>query len=345
MSAGIEIVEPLDREDAKRLDKRIRLLYGSIKDNFDKLRELVDEAKRGEVHKALGLPSWPAYLADVFGEAPLGLKGDARKKLVSYLSGEGMSQRAIAPVVGASQMTVSRDLAATETNDSVDTTTMNGKTFKRKSAKPADAKPPPSTDDGPTERTEPDDDEHWVELIRAALDRSKGGVTAAREHLTQAKQQHPEVDFSELESLVSQRESEVLQLLQDVDDEDATEDTTPEPVVVEPVQPDDDDNEDDDDEDTPPDIPEPPDAVQVDHWYRIGPDKAWARSVIVWSWQGGPVGGHYDVFVEGYQDASGTLGQWQMEIDGSPLYPRPDEARAYAQAVLEAADELEARTR
>lgn len=61
-----EVVEPLDRATAQRLDKRMRLLAGTINDNIAKLYELVPEAKRGDVHRALGFPSWTAYLADVF---------------------------------------------------------------------------------------------------------------------------------------------------------------------------------------------------------------------------------------------------------------------------------------
>ena len=53
----------IDRPAAERLDKRIRLLVGSINDNLAKLYELVEEAKHGQVHVALGYPSWPARCA------------------------------------------------------------------------------------------------------------------------------------------------------------------------------------------------------------------------------------------------------------------------------------------
>lgn len=104
-----EIVVPLDRAEAKRLDQRIRLLVGSINDNIAKLHDLVDEAKRGDVHVALGYHSWTAYLADVF-TVTVRLDREQRRELVGYLSGEGMSQRAIADVVGASKNTVTNDL-------------------------------------------------------------------------------------------------------------------------------------------------------------------------------------------------------------------------------------------
>jgi hypothetical protein len=49
-----EIVEPLDKKSAEQLDRRIRLLVGTIHDQMVKLHELVAKAKRGNVHAALG---------------------------------------------------------------------------------------------------------------------------------------------------------------------------------------------------------------------------------------------------------------------------------------------------
>jgi ribosomal protein L12E/L44/L45/RPP1/RPP2 len=105
-----EIVEPLDRITAERLDRRIRLLVGAIDDQLGKLQELVTEAKRGNVHAALGFASWPAYLSDVF-KVQVRLERGQRRELVVYLAGEGVSQRVIADVVGADRKTVRKDLA------------------------------------------------------------------------------------------------------------------------------------------------------------------------------------------------------------------------------------------
>jgi hypothetical protein len=112
-----EVVEPIDRSDAERLDMRIRLLVGAINDNLAKLYELVEQAKAGEIHKVLGYPSWTAYVADVFS-VQVRLDRQQRRELVGYLSGESMSQRAIADVVGADQATVSRDLRARDADAS-----------------------------------------------------------------------------------------------------------------------------------------------------------------------------------------------------------------------------------
>jgi transposase len=114
-----EIVSVLDRPAAEELDGDIRVLVRCTNDTLTMLHALVEKAKRGEIHRALGLPSWTAYLSEVFsGGGPLQVKGDARRELVSYLSGEGMSQRAIAEVVGVDQKTVSNDLRPREENSS-----------------------------------------------------------------------------------------------------------------------------------------------------------------------------------------------------------------------------------
>ena len=104
-----EVMPALDKPAAERLDKRIRLLTNNIKDNLTKLYALVQEAKTGQIHAALGFPSWTAYAADAL-TIGVRLEPDVRRELVGYLSGEGMSQRAIAAVVGAGVGTVNRDL-------------------------------------------------------------------------------------------------------------------------------------------------------------------------------------------------------------------------------------------
>jgi hypothetical protein len=109
MVVDAEVIDPMDRADAERLDKRIRLLVGTINDNLDKLYELVEQAKTGQIHKALDYPSWTAWAADTI-KIQVRLDRGQRRELVGYLSGEGMSQRAIADVVGVDQKTVSNDL-------------------------------------------------------------------------------------------------------------------------------------------------------------------------------------------------------------------------------------------
>jgi len=105
-----EVVEVLDEAAARKLDGRIRVMAGSVRDQVQTLARLIDQAKAGEVHAVLGYPSWTAYIADVFTSAPLHLEREQRRELVGYLSGEGMSVRAIGQTVGADRNTVRSDL-------------------------------------------------------------------------------------------------------------------------------------------------------------------------------------------------------------------------------------------
>lgn len=108
MSAVAEYVMPED--EAQRLTNRITLIAGTVREGMEKLYSLVDEAKRGNAHVALGYPSWTAYLADTLGKTPLRLEREERREVVRYLAGEGMSARAIAPIVGVSKSQAAEDV-------------------------------------------------------------------------------------------------------------------------------------------------------------------------------------------------------------------------------------------
>ncbi|OFJ52560.1 hypothetical protein BEL07_17095 [Mycolicibacterium grossiae] len=158
-----DVVVMLGREDAERLDGRIRRLAESARAQLVKVAELVEEAKQGRIHEALGYKSWPAYLMDALG-GRLQLPGEDRLEVVAYLAGEGMSTRAIASVTGVSKSTVANDLsqvssgwtpgpdagvqeldtsssdAAVEVLPPSETiTTVDGKSFKREKSKPKSA--------------------------------------------------------------------------------------------------------------------------------------------------------------------------------------------------------------
>lgn len=94
---------------AERLDRRIRLMATTINDGLSKLYELVEAAKASSIHLTLGYPSWTAYMVDAC-KVEIKLDRDRRRELVGWLSGEGMSQRAIADVVGISKNTVTSDI-------------------------------------------------------------------------------------------------------------------------------------------------------------------------------------------------------------------------------------------
>lgn len=147
----VEVMVPLDESDARRLDQRIRLMAGQVVANWVKLRALVDEARLGQVHLALGYPSWTAYVADVGGE--LSVTAEIRPEVVELLASAGMSTRAIAAVTGASKSTIARDISGVpsgtpDTEDasdapaeSVPVTGLDGKTYGKPKRKP---KPDPA---------------------------------------------------------------------------------------------------------------------------------------------------------------------------------------------------------
>lgn len=132
---------PLAEADARELDTKIRLMAGQLVSDWAKLRTLVEQAQTGQIHAALGYPSWTAYVADVGGQ--LKVTRDIRPEVVELLASAGMSQRAIAAVTGVSQATVSRDLSG-DSDESPDadnnrdpapappTTGMDGKTYPKR---------------------------------------------------------------------------------------------------------------------------------------------------------------------------------------------------------------------
>lgn len=111
MSAEV-VPQVMDAAEARRVTERIRYTAMSVRDGMEKLQSLVAMAQEGQAHIALGYKSWTAYLADVLGEEPMRLPRDERRELVAWLAGEGMSTRAIAPVVGAHHDTVASDIRA-----------------------------------------------------------------------------------------------------------------------------------------------------------------------------------------------------------------------------------------
>lgn len=113
-TVAAEVVEPLNREDAEKLDGRIRRMAKESKRHLDTLATLVDQAKVGRIHEALEYPSWTAYLADALSELCGGQGIETRRELVAYLYDVGMSERAIAAATGASKTTVHRDLGSAE---------------------------------------------------------------------------------------------------------------------------------------------------------------------------------------------------------------------------------------
>jgi hypothetical protein len=100
---------PLDEEHARKITLRISLLLGTFLDQRDKLVVLINEARDGDAHLALGYRSWTEYMSTEFSGLLPRLSIEDRTTLVADLTAAGMSTRAIAPIVGVTRQQVSND--------------------------------------------------------------------------------------------------------------------------------------------------------------------------------------------------------------------------------------------
>lgn len=112
-----EIEKHMNRDEAERITERIRLDLDAAARSLDRLSGRIQEAHERRADLALGYESWAEYAAGEFGEVTAGLTATVRRQLVGQLSGEGMSTRAIAPAVGVSRDTVSKDRARQVSDD------------------------------------------------------------------------------------------------------------------------------------------------------------------------------------------------------------------------------------
>ena len=189
-----EVAQPISHADAESLDKRLRAQVTELAHSFDRVVEVMTQARTGQVHLTLGFASWPAYVADVmkvWGRVPDAI----RSSVVAFLDGEGMSQRAIAEATGLSQPTVHRELVKAQNDPDPDAgdshesavpetkpepvsppiTGRDGKTYKRRPPKPkpepepvAEPVPEPPPPGGLTE-----DSPGQTDRVRQALENAR----------------------------------------------------------------------------------------------------------------------------------------------------------------------------
>lgn len=123
--AAIEGELPLDKPKAEALDKKISTAVAGIgtaiagvDTRIEKLTDLVNEAKAGQIHVALGFASWTAYFTERVQTPVVSLT--ERKNVIALLHDAGMSQRDIATQVKVSVGTVNstvQELNATREAD------------------------------------------------------------------------------------------------------------------------------------------------------------------------------------------------------------------------------------
>lgn len=100
----------LGADDARALTARIRQAARDVAERVERLLQLVDQAIGGEAWRVLGYASAAAYIVDVV--EPMHLRVEQRRVVVGWLTGRGMSTRAIAPLVSVDQKTVLNDRRA-----------------------------------------------------------------------------------------------------------------------------------------------------------------------------------------------------------------------------------------
>ena len=145
-----EVVEgpaPLPKAKAEALDKKLVAASTAVGNSLGKLADLVAEARIGQIHVALGFPSWTAYFADRV-TAPLMAVGE-RKTVALMLHNEGMGNRGIGAVLGISHTQAGNDVKEAKAADpkaaatpaSTKTTGKDGKNYTRATKPKAPAKP------------------------------------------------------------------------------------------------------------------------------------------------------------------------------------------------------------
>ena len=85
-----------------------------VAERLERYTEQLQAAWSGRDWEHLGYPSWDEYAKQLEWAASFRLTTTLRQELVRTLLTHGMSQHAIAPAIGVSQATVSRDRAAIE---------------------------------------------------------------------------------------------------------------------------------------------------------------------------------------------------------------------------------------
>ncbi|UMB67678.1 hypothetical protein [Mycobacterium paraterrae] len=161
--------------DARAITGRIRKWVNDFPAND------VKRAYAGRVWLAMGYESWAEWSVSELGGVQL--PALQRREVVVDLAESGMSQRAIASVVGVDQKTVSNDLRREENSSRGTTKGLDDKTYQRK-REPL-AKPQPQFDTAlDTARTA-------LEALGYAItDRDQGaqGITLARSYVTKYTQ-------------------------------------------------------------------------------------------------------------------------------------------------------------
>jgi transposase-like protein len=131
-------------DEARSLDTSLRSEARAIARSMIELKSLIEAARERQIHSLLGFTSWTAYIADVVGEEMDVLPRDDRQQIVALMSGEGMSQRAIAEALNVSQSTIRDDVSRNYSPGTGTVTGLDGKQYPKPEPRPKpEPKPEP----------------------------------------------------------------------------------------------------------------------------------------------------------------------------------------------------------
>lgn len=132
----------MDSDALELLEARQRL--ERVKSGVERIWDDLVALYQGRAWIVLGYASWESLCDAELDGARIALPRQQRQEVVCDLREAGMSTRAIASAVGVTQMTVVRDLGATETNVSVDEpVTIIGLDGRTRTARPTRSTAPP----------------------------------------------------------------------------------------------------------------------------------------------------------------------------------------------------------
>jgi predicted XRE-type DNA-binding protein len=165
-------------DEARSLDTSLRSEAHTVARSMIELKSLIEAARERQIHSLLGFTSWTAYIADVVSKEMDVLPRDDRQQIVALMSGEGMSQRAIADALGVSQSTV-RDDVSRNYSPGLPGEVITGLDGKSYPAQKPKKRQPKSDVPAPKSEPVPSDDDAWdtgwrieaVELYRAVGER------------------------------------------------------------------------------------------------------------------------------------------------------------------------------
>lgn len=123
----------MEMSEARTVTVKIKALLASITTTIDKTVDLIEKARAGDAHLAMGYSSWTDYVAGEFADALSGLERAERIPVTAKLTETGMSRRAVSSVLGTSVGTVHSDLGSgvQSLNTCSETTGTDGKKYLR----------------------------------------------------------------------------------------------------------------------------------------------------------------------------------------------------------------------